>query len=566
MVNMKKEKPANFNIPGRILLVIQKLEEAGFEAYVVGGCVRDLLLGVEPKDWDVATNAKPDEVQEIFPDSVYENEFGTVGIKIRTDADMTDSKLRNKSESTKATNGDAMEIVEIVEIVEVTTYRIESKYSDKRHPDEVRFARTLKEDLSRRDFTINALAIRNKKPASAKAIAGKQETRNPPPLKLPPSLKLRRTSRRASKKQEKLEEIIDAKFELVDLFSGREDLENKLIRAVGDANERFNEDALRMMRAIRFSVTLDFSIEEKTFAAIQKNADNLKFISPERIRDEFAKIILSPTPAKGVELLQEAGILNIILPEIESGIGVMQSHHHYYGPYNTVYKHLVASLEKCPSKKLEVRLAALLHDVGKPKSKRGEGENATFYNHEYIGERMTKNILERLRFSRKVIDKVTLLVRNHMFYYNVDEVGESGVRRVVQKIGLENISDLIDVRIADRLGSGVPKAVPYKLRHFQFMVEKVSHDPISVKQLKLNGNDLMKELDVEPGPKVGAILAVLLSNVIDDPALNEKEKLIELAKELAKSNVEDLRKMAEEKIKKEQEKEEELIKKKHKVS
>ncbi|MFZ2225967.1 MAG: CCA tRNA nucleotidyltransferase [Candidatus Moraniibacteriota bacterium] len=496
---MQKEKKLNFDIPAHILLVMEKLEVAGFEAYVVGGCVRDLLLGKAPKDWDVATNGKPEEVQEIFPDSVYENEFGTVGIKIR--------------------NQDADE-KEIVEVVEVTTYRIESKYSDKRHPDAVKFAKTLEEDLSRRDFTINALAIKNQK----------------------------------------------ENFELVDLFSGQDDLKNKLIRAVGDANERFNEDALRMMRAVRFSVTLGFAIEEKTFLAIRKNAENLKHISPERIRDEFVKIILSPTPAKGIELLQETGILQIILPEIESGIGVTQSHHHYYGPYNTVYKHLVASLEKCPSPKLEVRLAALLHDVGKPKSKRGEGENATFYNHEYIGEKLTKNILERLRFSRRVIDKVTLLVRNHMFYYNVDEVGEAGVRRVVQKIGLENITDLIDVRIADRLGSGVPKAVPYKLRHFQFMVEKVSHDPISVKQLKLNGNDLMTELSVEPGPKIGAILAVLLSQVIDEPKLNEKKKLLALAKKLAKSKVEDLRKMAEDKIKAEQKKEEELIKKKHRVS
>jgi putative nucleotidyltransferase with HDIG domain len=499
MVNMKKEKLSKFDVPAQILSVTEKLEGARFEAFVVGGCVRDLLLGAKPKDWDVATNAKPDDVQGLFPDSVYENEFGTVGIKIRNQ-DLTGK--------------------EIVEVVEVTTYRIESKYSDKRHPDEVKFAKTLKEDLSRRDFTINALAM--------KAVLGD--------------------------------------FDIVDYFDGQKDLENKLICAVGDADERFSEDALRMMRAIRFSVTLGFAIEEKTFLAIQKNAENLKHISPERIRDEFSKIILSPTPARGIELMQETGILKIILPEIESGIGVTQSHHHYYGPYNTVFKHLVASLEKCPSPNLEVRLAALLHDVGKPKSKRGEGENATFYNHEYIGERMTKNILERLRFSRKVIDKVMLLVRNHMFYYNVDEVGESGVRRVVQKVGLENILDLIDVRISDRLGSGVPKAVPYKLRHFQFMVEKVSHDPISVKQLKLNGNDIMSELGVEPGPKIGAILAVLLSRVIDDPTLNEKEKLIELAKELAKSKVEDLRKMAEEKIKKEQKKEEELIKKKHKVS
>jgi putative nucleotidyltransferase with HDIG domain len=496
---MKKEKKAIFNIPDHILLITQTLEQAHFEAYAVGGCVRDLLLGLTPKDWDIATNAHPEDIQHLFPDSVYENQFGTVGIKIR---------------------GEAVDNRGIATVVEVTTYRIESVYSDKRHPDTVRFAKTLKEDLSRRDFTVNSLAI-------------KTNSNN---------------------------------LEIIDYFNGQADLKEKIIRAVGNADERFNEDALRMMRAIRFSVTFNFAIEKETFLAIQKNASNLKYISPERIRDEFAKIILSPIPAKGIELLQETGILKIILPEIENGIDVMQSHHHYYGPYNTVYKHLVASLEKCPSSKLEVRLAALLHDVGKPQAKKGEGENATFYNHEYIGERIAKNILERLKFSRDIINKTTLLVCNHMFYYNVDEVGESGVRRVVQKIGLENIGDLIDVRIADRLGSGVPKAVPYKLRHFQFMVEKVSHDPISVKQLKLNGNDLMAELNVEPGPKVGAILAVLLSNVIDDPTLNDREKLVELAKELAKSKVEDLRKMAEDKIKAEQKKEEDLIKKKHKVS
>ncbi len=496
---MQKEKDLNFNIPMHILLVMKELEKSSFEAYLVGGCVRDLLLGLTPKDWDIATNAQPKNIRHLFPDSVYENKFGTVGVKIR---------------------GEAVDNNKITTIVEITTYRIESKYSDKRHPDEVKFAKTLREDLSRRDFTINAIAL--------KVVKNKE-------------------------------------VEIVDLYSGQKDLKNKLIRAVGDANERFGEDALRIMRAIRFSVVFGFAIEEKTLSAIRKNAENLKHISPERIRDEFVKIILSPAPAKGIELLQEAGILKIILPEIENGINVMQSHHHYHGPYNTVYKHLVASLEKCPSKKLEVRLAAFLHDIGKPQAKRGEGENATFYNHEYIGERIAKNILERLKFSREITNKTTLLVRNHMFYYNVDEVGESGVRRVVQKIGLENISDLIDVRIADRLGSGVPKAVPYKLRHFQFMVEKVSHDPISVKQLKLNGNDLMSELGVEPGPKIGAILAVLLSQVIDDPTQNIKEKLIELAKELTKSKVEDLRKMAEEKIKAEQKKEEGLIKKKHKV-
>ncbi len=540
---MKKENELNFRIPAQITSVMETLEKAGFEAYVVGGCVRDLLLGAEPKDWDVTTNAKPQEVQKNFSDSVYENEFGTVGVKIRN------QRTANSEQGTISSEQE-VEKYETVEVVEVTTYRIESKYSDKRHPDAVKFAKTLEEDLSRRDFTINALAI----------SAGSHSNQNTPHPSAPATW--RKQNLLAKERGLDAEKI----FGLVDLFNGREDLKNKLIRAVGDADARFSEDALRMMRAIRFSVTLGFAIEEKTFLAIKKNAAYLKYISPERIRDEFVKIILSSAPARGIELLQEAGVLKIILPEIENGIDVTQSHHHYYGQYNTVYKHLVASLEKCPSEKLEVRLAALLHDVGKPKAKRGEGENATFYNHEYIGERMAKNILERLRFSRRVIDKVTLLIRNHMFYYNVDEVGEAGVRRVVQKIGLENIKDLIDVRIADRLGSGVPKAVPYKLRHFQFMVEKVSTDPISAKQLKLNGNELMRELGVTPGPKVGAILAALLSAVIDDPTLNEKEKLLVLARELDKKDVLALRKAAEEKIKSEQKKEEALIKRKHKVS
>ena len=499
-------------IPQYIIKIIQKLKENNFEAFVVGGCVRDLLFGKEPKDWDVATSARPEEVVKIFSDSVYENEFGTVGIKIPK----SKLQIKNKSQIQNSKIQNNGEEKTEYEIVEVTTYRIESKYSDRRHPDRIRFAKTLEEDLSRRDFTINALAIK-----------------------------------------------INKKTDIVDLFSGQDDLKNKIIRAVGDANERFNEDALRMMRAIRFAVTLDFEIEEKTFLAIKKNAKNLKHISQERIRDELEKIILSPLPAKGIDLLRESGLLQYIIPEIEIGVDVTQSHHHYYGPYNTVYKHLVASLEKCPSEKLEVRLASLLHDIGKPKTKRGEGEGATFHNHEYAGAKIVEKILERLRFSRKVIDKTVLLVRNHMFYYNVDEVGEAGVRRVIRKVGLENINDLIDVRIADRLGSGVPKAVPYKLRHFKFMVEKVSRDAISVKQLKINGSDLMSNLGLQPGPKIGAILDVLLSEVIENPQLNEKKSLLTRAKELEEMDIEKIREMAKKKIEREKKEEERLMKKKY---
>lgn len=497
-------------IPPYVQDIIQKLETAGFEGFVVGGCVRDILLNKEPKDWDVATNAIPEEIQKIFSDSVYENKFGTVGIKIK------------ENEKT-------------VDVVEITTYRIESKYTDKRHPDSVSFAKTLEEDLSRRDFSINAIAF-----------------------KFPIS-----NSQFPIKSQKSKSKIQKTEYKIVDPFGGQDDLKNKVIRAVGKADDRFNEDALRMMRAIRFAVQLDFQIEKNTFAAIKKNASNLKYISQERIKDEFTKIILSESPAQGVELLHELGLLEQFLPELEMGFDVTQSHHHYWGPYNTVYKHLVASLEKCPSKKLEVRLASLFHDIGKPKAKQGEGENATFYNHEYISEKLTRQILSRLCFSKNTIDKTTLLVRNHMFYYNVDEVGESGVRRVIRKVGLPNINDLIDVRIADRLGSGVPKAVPYKLRHFRFMVEKVSHDAVSVKQLKINGNDLIKELSLKPGPKIGAILDLLLAEVIDNPKLNNRIDLIKLARELNKKDLNNLREIAKIKIKKEKEEDEKRMKEKY---
>ncbi len=492
--------------PYYIKEVIRKLEGAGFEAYVVGGCVRDLLLSSEPKDWDIATNGKPEELLKIFPDGKYENDFGTVMLPLKYIEGVEEKDWNGPN-------------------VEITTYRIESKYSDKRHPDKVKFAKTLEEDLSRRDFTVNAMAIEIKN----------QESRN--------------------KKQ--------TNFEIIDLFDGQEDLKNKKIRAVGEAEERFDEDALRMMRAIRFSVQLGFKIDKKTFEAIKKNAKNLKYVSIERIRDEFDKIILSKNPAQGVEILVETKLIDYFIPEILGTIGVKQNRHHYFGPYNTVYAHLLASLEKCPSEKLEVRLASFLHDIGKPKSKRGTGEMATFYSHEYIGAKMVEKILERMKYPRKTIEKTVMLVKNHMFYYNVDEVGESGVRRVVQKVGVENIADLIDVRIADRLGSGVAKAVPYKLRHFKFMVEKVSHDAISVKQLKINGNDLMQDLKIQPGPKIGAILDVLLAQVIDDQTLNEKEKLLGLAKDLDKKDLAELRAFAKQKIEEEKKEEEKLMKKKY---
>ncbi|HHX58475.1 MAG TPA: HD domain-containing protein [Candidatus Moranbacteria bacterium] len=427
-------------------------------------------------------------------------------------------------------------------IIEITTYRLESNYKDKRHPEKIKFAKTLKEDLSRRDFTVNAMALKINS-TSLQLLGAKKDEKI---------------------KNNQEEKSID--YEIVDLFGGRDDLEKKLIRAVGNPEERFNEDALRLMRAVRFATQLGFKIEDETLAAIKKLSNNLRFISQERIRDELIKIVLSDRPAEGMRLLFETGLMKNIIPELYETVGVKQNRHHYYGPYNTVLAHLLASLEKCPSDKLEVRLAAFFHDLGKPRSKRGEGEFATFHGHEYISARLTKRILERLKFSRAVIKKTVLLVENHMFYYNVDEVGEKGVRKVVRKVGLENIKDLIDVRIGDRLGSGVAKAVPYKLRHFQYMVDKVSADPISVGQLKLDGNDLIKDLKMKPGPKIGAILETLLAKVLDDPSLNTKEQLFELAKKLNKKDIKELtgvKRQAKQKIERKKAKEDQKKKQKH---
>jgi tRNA nucleotidyltransferase (CCA-adding enzyme) len=355
------------------------------------------------------------------------------------------------------------------------------------------------------------------------------------------------------------DKIQNSDYEIIDLYDGQSDIENKIIRTVGNPDERFNEDALRMMRAVRFHAQLDFEIEKDTLEAIKKNSQNMKHISSERIKDELVKIILSDRPAEGIEMLHGTGLLKYVIPELETGVGVAQNRHHIY----TIYKHCVLALKYCPSKKLEVLLASLLHDIAKPQTKRGEGEFATFYNHDHVGARVARKILQRLRLSNEIVEKVILLVDNHMFYYNPEEVGDASVRRLIQKVGLENMKDLIDVRIADRLGSGTPKAKPYKLRHLEYMIDKLSTDAVSVKMLKANGNDLMKDLNVAPGPKIGAILDVLLSEVIEDAAKNGKEYLLKRAKELDQEDLQKLREMAKQKIEEKKEEDDEEIKKKY---
>ncbi|PIP25001.1 MAG: hypothetical protein COX34_01070 [Candidatus Nealsonbacteria bacterium CG23_combo_of_CG06-09_8_20_14_all_36_12] len=480
-------------IPKEVKLVITQLKKQGFEAYIVGGCVRDFLRGVEPEDWDVATNAKPEEIGKISLRSFADNKFGTVTV-------LTGSETPKLKE------------------IEITPYRIDEKYSDKRHPDKIRWAKTIEEDLARRDFTINAMAM-------------------------------------------------NKKGEIIDPFSGKKDLENKIIRAVGNPDERFNEDALRMMRAVRFATTLSFEIESKTTQAIKKNAIWLQAISKERIRDEFLKIIMAEKAADGIELLRLLGLLKYIIPELEEGYKVTQNKHHIY----ECYEHAIFSLKYAAQKKFNkyVRLAALFHDIAKPRVKEGEGPDATFYSHEILGAKMTIQILNRLKFPKKDIEKITKLVRYHLFYYNVDEVGESSVRRLVRKVGPENMAELLQVRYADRIGSGVPKAEPYKLRHLKYIIERVSQDPISVKMLKVNGNDVMKILGIQPGPKVGQILDVLLGYVLEDPQKNKKEFLEKEIIKLGKLSDEELRKLiqgAKKETEKIEIKRDEMTKKKYWVS
>jgi poly(A) polymerase/tRNA nucleotidyltransferase (CCA-adding enzyme) len=484
-------------IPKEVNLILKKLiktrldsrqaRQAGYEAYVVGGCVRDILRGVKANDWDITTNAKPDEIKKIFTKSFYENKFGTVTV-------LTGSKDKTLSE------------------IEITTYRIDGKYSDKRHPDKVRFAKTIKEDLARRDFTVNALAL-------------------------------------------------DEKNKIIDYFGGQQDLENKIIKTVGNPDERFNEDALRMLRAVRFACTLGFSIEKETFRSIVKNAKSIEEISNERIRDELIKIFASEKAAEGIDLLRQAGLLKYILLELEKGVGVSQNKHHIYDIYEHSLRSLKVAVEKNFS--LEIRFAALFHDIGKPETKVGEGPDSTFYNHDYIGAKFTFKILQRLKFPNKFIDKVVLLVKNHMFVSDPERLTDAGARRLIKRVGLENINDLINLRVADRLGMGRPKEKPYRLRTIEYMIEKVSKDPISAKMLKIDGNNIMKLLKIQPGPKVGAILDVLLAEVIEDPKKNNKKLLEKRVLELDKEDLDKLRQLAKGKIEEKKEEEDLKIREKH---
>lgn len=483
------------SVPKEILGVYAALKTAGYEAYLVGGCVRDLLLSREPKDWDITTNATPEQIQAIFEETFYENEYGTVGVVTKSE----DPRLK---------------------VVEVTPYRIEGKYSNARHPDEVKFSDTLSDDLKRRDFTINALAY---DPTTST---------------------------------------------LIDEHDGREDIKRRVISAVGNANERFKEDALRTLRAVRLSAELDFAIETNTAAAIAEDAVHLAKISRERVRDEFIRIIESPRPMQALYISQKLGILKYIIPELEEGIGCGQNQAHAFD----VFEHLLRALQAAADKNwpLEVRLAALLHDIGKPATRRfsEEKNDWTFHGHEVVSARMAKRILTDLRFSKDVIEKVEALVRTHMFFSDPDTVTLSAVRRTIRNVGPENIKHLLSLRICDRIGTGRPKEQPFRLRKYMSMVDEALRDPVSVSMLKIDGTRLM-ELGEKPGPRIGWILHGLLEDVLDDPKKNTAEYLEERSKEFSTLDDEKLKKIGEAGKERRTEEEEAAVqelRKKHHVS
>ncbi len=452
--------------------------QAGYKAYLVGGAVRDMLMKVPAHDWDVATNATPQDVIKLFKFVVPTGiEHGTVTVHYKGNE------------------------------IEVTTFRTEAGYSDGRHPDSINYAATIEEDLARRDFTMNAIAA-------------------------------------------SLEDGI-----ITDPYGGKDDIKNKLIRTVGAAHERFMEDGLRPVRALRFASKLGFSIEKNTYSEIFKKEIQAKAasISIERFRDEFEKIMASPKPSVGLKLLEESGLLDIFIPEFKICRGCIQSDYRAFHKFD-VLDHLFYACDGAPADKLNVRLAALFHDIGKPAAKKilhetvldgekndgskKEIETITFYNHEAFGEKITQKLMTRLKFSNDMISNVCHLVKEHMFHYE-SNWSEAAVRRFIIRVKPECMEDLYDLRLADMYGMYNEKVdVRYSesvklLLELKARVEKElsKKTALSLKSLAVNGRDLM-QLGIPAGKELGRILNELLECVIEDPAMNNTEMLIETAKKI----------------------------------
>jgi putative nucleotidyltransferase with HDIG domain len=437
----------DIKLPEKVLKVMQKFADNKADIFVVGGAVRDLILGREVKDWDFATNLTPQQMKTLFPkNSFCENVYGTFSIV-----------LKNK------------------EIFEVTTYRTEREYSDNRHPDAVTWGKTLDEDLERRDLTINAMAI-------------------------------------------------DIKCTIFDKYSGQKDIENRIIRTVGDPEDRFKEDALRMMRAIRIASQLGFIIEDKTFESIVKNAKLINKIAGERIWVELKLILLTNKPGDGFKLLKNACLLNEIMPEVLTGVDMAQKGHHIYD----VFTHSLEALNNCQSQNPVTKLATLLHDVGKPVVAKGEGEARTFYAHDVVGSRIAVKIGKRLRLSNKELDMLFRLVRWHMFTVE-DTQTDKAVRRFIRNVTPEYLDDMIALRRGDRVGSG-SKETSWRWELFKNRVIEVQKQPFAITDLKVDGNDVMKILKIKPGRRVGEVLKSLFAEVENDVNLNTKELLTERIK------------------------------------
>lgn len=437
----------DIKIPDHIEYILTNLEKSGYEAYIVGGSIRDILLNKSPGDFDVTTNALPEEIEKVFNDKKtidVGRAFGTI-------------------------------IVFIDEYgVEITTFRKEGTYIKGRWPDMVEFVSTIEDDLSRRDFTINAIAYNREKG-------------------------------------------------LVDPFNGIGDINKRIIRCVGEPEIRFQEDYLRILRAIRFASVLDFEIEKDTFFAGKKYSKYVSQVSMERINNELVKILLSDTPSKGMKLLEEMELIPIILPELVPSIGFDQHNPHHD---KDVFNHTLCVLDNTPAN-LKIRIAALFHDVGKPScfsvDEKGIGH---FYDHNKVGAKITESTLDRLKFSKEIIKDVSILVREHMTHHN--KFSDKGLKRLIRRIGVENIYDLFSLQKSDRICSNLDASIDNIIeteRRVKEILDK--NEAYEIRQLDINGHDLI-ESGYEEGKIIGEIMEYLLDVVIENPTLNYREKLINI--------------------------------------
>ncbi|MFP4114229.1 MAG: CCA tRNA nucleotidyltransferase [Spirochaetota bacterium] len=445
-------------LPRRVRTFAERFHEAGYECYLVGGAVRNLLLGRKPSDFDFASNATPEEVTAIFkrviPTGV---QHGTVTV------------LHHGAS------------------FEVTTYRTEGDYTDARRPDTVRFVRDIHEDLKRRDFTINAMAL----------------------------------------------DPVCARF--LDPHGGTDDIKAKIVRAIGDPAERFREDALRLLRAVRFATQLEFVIDPRTLEEITERAASISAVSQERIRDELTKILESSRPSYGLILMKETRLLDYLVPELVEGIDVAQRGNHRFD----IFEHSLRACDAAPPGNLIVRLAALFHDVGKPRTLEVAPDGTRrFHGHDQVSADMTEGILRRLRYPNKTVDRVVHLVRHHMFNYT-PEWTDSAVRRFISRVGIHAIPDLLALRQADGEAIRGERVDPRPLSELAARVQRqVETDhAFTVRDLAVNGHDLM-ESGIPSGRTLGIVLEALLETVLDDPRQNEKSRLLEIAHRFYEERIE----------------------------